>query len=225
MLKRSEKVRLGWLVGVLVTGVTIGYFINVEAGQKALPVFNPSDVNPKLVDESVRNVQHDHHIKDFQLLNQEGRSISKKDLESKVYVADFFFTTCQGICLDMAVQMKRVYDAYEDDPRVMFISHSVMPQRDSVSVLAEYAGKQNASVEKWMFLTGEKTEIYDLARKSYFAVTTEGDGGEADFIHTENFILIDTKQRIRGYYDGTSPEDVDRLIQDISVLLKEGDSD
>ncbi|MFN7014533.1 MAG: SCO family protein, partial [Bacteroidia bacterium] len=160
-------------------------------------------------------------IADFKLLKQNGDTVSLKNLDGKIYVADFFFTTCPTICPKMSDQMYRVYQKYLDNPNVVIVSHTVMPEVDSVPVLKAYADKYHAKSEKWIFLTGSKEEIYKLARKSYFAVITEGDGGISDFIHTENFILVDKQKRIRGFYDGTSKEDVDRLIKEIGYLLKE----
>ncbi|MCB0428863.1 MAG: SCO family protein [Flavobacteriales bacterium] len=221
MLQKSEKIRLVSLVVVLAVGVAIGYRINTSRETKQLPILSPADINPELVDTSMQKVTHDHTIQDFTLVNQDGKQVHLESLENKVYVSDFFFTTCQGICLKMAVQMQRVYKAFENDDRVMFVSHTVMPEQDSVEALKAYADKYHAHTDKWMFLTGDKKQIYDLARKSYFAVTTKGDGGKSDFIHTENFILIDSHHRIRGFYDGTDPKQIDQLIDDIHLLLEE----
>lgn len=199
--------------------VLIAYFLQKD---KALPIYNPSDINPSLVDESVQNVKENHKIRSFSLINQLGDSISEKNFENKIYVADFFFTRCMGICPKMTKQMDRAAKEFKEDNEIMFLSHSVTPIADSVPVLAEYAELYGANPEQWMLVTGDKKEIYDLARKSYFAVTTEGTGDSTDFIHTENFVLIDKNKRIRGFYDGTSSEDVDRLIEDIRILQKEG---
>ncbi len=121
----------------------------------------------------------------------------------------------------MTMQMERVQEAYADDDRLLLLSHSVTPEMDSVPVLAAYAELHNADPERWRFLTGDRKQIYALARKSYFAAMDEGDGGPDDFVHTENFVLVDPQRRIRGFYDGTSPKDVDRLIGDVGKLLEE----
>ena len=202
---------------IFVAGVIIAYFIQKD---DTLPVYNPADINPSLVDESVRDVRVNHKIAPFRLVNQLGDTVTEKNFEGKIYVADFFFTRCQSICPKMTKQMDRVAETFKNEPDVMFISHSVTPVIDSVPVLAAYAELFEANPKQWMFVTGDKKQIYDLARKSYFAVTTEGDGGEEDFIHTENFILVDKEKRIRVFYDGTSQKDVDRLIGDIRKLLK-----
>jgi protein SCO1/2 len=219
----SRKVILLVFGIVFFTGVTVAYFILSEKKNELtkLPVFNPNELNTELVDKSQRSVTKDHKVDDFLFYNQEGKKVTLEDVKNKVYVADFFFTTCPGICPKMKKQMSRVYEEFNNRNDFILLSHTVMPEVDSVEVMAEFAKKQGAVSEKWMFLTGEKKEIYRMARQSYFAVKTKGDGGPDDFIHTENFILVDKNQRLRGFYDGTSTEDVDRLIQDIYTLYKE----
>jgi protein SCO1/2 len=211
---------VSWLVflTIFIVGVLVVYFFLTPV--PVLKIYKPSDLNPELVDDDLKN-NKPHRIADFKLINQLGDTITLKKLEGKIYVADFFFTTCPTICPKMSDQMYRVYQKYKDNPDVLILSHTVMPEVDSVPVLKAYAEKYGADANKWIFLTGPKEEIYQLARKSYFAVITEGDGGVSDFIHTENFILVDKQKRIRGFYDGTSKEDVDRLIKEISYLLKE----
>lgn len=186
-----------------------------------LPVYNPVDVNPRLVDDSLLHIRKNHKIGDFTLVNQNGDTITAKDYENKIYVADFFFTRCQTICPIMTTNMAKVQTAFKDDSSVMFLSHSVTPVMDSIPVLRAYADKKGVIDGKWNVVTGDKRHIYNLARKSYFAVVDEGDGGLQDFIHTENFILIDIDRQIRGYYDGTNSEQINRLIEDIKTLQKE----
>jgi protein SCO1/2 len=203
---------------VVITGMVIGYFL---IKPKVLPVFNPSDINPKLVDESVQGVTKLHRVGSFNLTNQEGKTITEKNYKGKIYVTDFFFVTCPTICPKMTKQMERVVDEFKSNNNILFLSHTVMPEHDSVPVLKEYATKHKINSDKWNLVTGDKKQIYDLARKTYFAAITEGDGGVDDFIHTENFVLIDKEKRIRGFYDGTSENDVGRLINDINTLLNE----
>jgi protein SCO1/2 len=186
-----------------------------------LPVYSPADVNPLLVDESLREVNKDHKIADFKLINQNGDTITKADFRNRIYVADFFFTRCQTICPVMAVNMKDLQDHFINDPDIKFLSHSVIPIMDSVPILKAYAKKKGAIDGKWEITTGDKKHIYELARKSYFAVLDEGDGGDQDFIHTEQFILIDKKFQIRGFYDGTDKSEIPRIIRDIDILRKE----
>jgi protein SCO1/2 len=188
---------------------------------KKLPIFNPSDVNPKLVDESVVHIRRNHKVADFSLINQNGDTITQDNYKDKIYVADFFFTRCMTICPVMTNNIGKLQEVFKNDDDVMFLSHSVTPDIDSVSVLKEYAITKGVIDAKWNITTGSKKHIYELARKSYFAVLEEGDGGLQDFIHTENFILVDKKKQIRGFYDGTNNEDIERLISDIKLLQTE----
>lgn len=199
--------------------VPILYFL--VKPKTVLPVYNPVDVNPRLVDDAVKNVSRNHRISNFHLINQNGDSISFKDFEDKIYIADFFFTRCQTICPIMAINMSELQEYYKNDKDMKFLSHSVTPIIDSVSVLRAYADKNKAIDGKWEITTGEKTHIYELARKSYFAVLDEGDGGAQDFIHTEQFVLVDKKKQIRGFYDGTDAKEIERIIKDIEVLKLE----
>ncbi len=193
----------------------------LSSKSKKLPVYNPIDVNPRLVDSSIRNVKHGHKIADFTLINQYGDTITQNNYANKIYVADFFFTRCKTICPIMSTNMAKVQDAFKNDPDIMFLSMSVTPIIDSVPVLKQYANKKGAIKGKWNITTGNKKHIYALARKSFMAVLDEGDGGEQDFIHTEQFVLIDKKKQIRGFYDGTNPEDIELLKSDILLLKKE----
>lgn len=186
-----------------------------------LPVFNPVDVNPRLVDDAVRHISRDHKVANFGLINQNGDTITQDNFKNKIYVADFIFTRCQTICPIMTINMADLQEYFKNDDEVKFLSHSVTPIIDSVSVLKAYAIKNHAIDGKWDITTGDKRLIYDLARKSYFAVLDEGDGGEQDFIHTEQFILVDKNKQIRGFYDGTDKEEIDRVIKDIGILKKE----
>ncbi|WP_372794433.1 SCO family protein [Lutibacter sp.] len=189
--------------------------------EKRLPVYNPSDVNPRLVDESIIHIRRNHKIADFSLINQNGDTITQKNYEGKIYVADFFFTRCMTICPVMTNNIGKLQEVFKNDDDVMFLSHSVTPVMDSVSVLREYADKKGVIDAKWNITTGDKKHIYNLSRKSYFAVLDEGDGGLQDFVHTENFVLVDKKRQIRGFYDGTDNEDIERLIADIKILQNE----
>lgn len=189
--------------------------------EKKLKVYQPSDVNPRLVDESKQGVKEDHTIADFTLVSQTGDTVTQEDFADKIYVADFFFATCPTICPVMSSHIAELQTAFKQYPEVKFLSHSVTPELDSVPVLAEYGELYGAMPDKWVLATGDKKHIYELARKSYFAVLDEGDGGKQDFIHTENFILVDPKNRIRGFYDGTSSDDMVRLKSEIKLLLRE----
>ena len=197
---------------VIITGlifliaVVVGYYLLLP--KERLPVYNPTDVNPRLVDNSVQHIKKDHTIAEFSLINQNGDTITNETYEDKIYIADFFFTRCATICPIMTNNMVELQTIYKDDPEVLFLSHSVTPVIDSISVLKKYAIDRGVLDEKWNLTTGSKRHIYELARKSYFAVLDEGDGGEQDFIHTEQFVLVDSKRQIRGFYDGTDKNEI-----------------
>lgn len=223
MSKKSILV-IGLTTLVAFAGIFIGY--KMMDKPERLKVYNPTDINPKLVSPDVKDIYANHKIRDFKLVNQLGDTITEALFKDKIYVTDFFFTTCPSICPKMSTQMQRVQDAFKDDEQVMILSHTVFPETDSVPVLAAYGELYEVDPEKWQLVTGDKKEIYDLARRSYFAIIDEGgNGDEDDFIHTENFVLIDPNKRIRGFYDGTSKEDVDRLIQEIAILEQEFTTD
>ena len=186
--------------------------------EKRLPVYQPSMVNPELVDSTLVYVKKYHSIADFKLINQNGDTISQADYADKIYVADFFFTTCPTICPVMTANMADIQQIIKDDDEVMLLSHSVTPEIDSVPQLKKYALEKGVIDAKWNLVTGDKKQIYELARKSYLAVLTDGDGGPYDMIHTENFILVDKERRIRGFYDGTSSDEVAQLLEDLKVL-------
>jgi len=163
-----------------------------------------------------------HKVGDFNLISQKSDTISQKNLDNIIFVADFFFVNCPGICVKMAKQMGRVYEAYASNPKVKMVSHTVNPEADSVKILYEYALQQGVTDhKKWLFLTGEKAVIYKLAREQYYATATQGDGGADDFVHTERFTLVDKNKHIRGFYDGTKESEVNQMMFDIDRLLKE----
>ncbi len=209
------------VVIIFTIGMTIRYFYVIN-NKEELPIIQPADILADgIVSDSLKNIKAGHVIRSFHLVNQNGDTITEKVFENKIYVANFFFATCKTICPNMNGNLKRVYDEYVGDPKVGFISHSSMPSVDTPRVLKIYAERFNAQLPQWQFVTGNKKEIYDLARNFYLAVKNKGTGDSADFIHTENLVLIDTHKRIRGYYDGTATSDVDRLIEDISILKEE----
>lgn len=219
MKSRTWLLSIGSILLIVLVGVFFAY--PLVKPKKVLKVYQPMDVNPLLVDQALQNVGKDHKIADFKLVNQLGDTITSATFSGKVYVANFFFASCPTICPIMSSNFEKLQTEFNGEPMVMFLSYSVTPNLDSVPVLKDYGEKYNADPAKWMLATGDKKMIYNLARKSYFAVLDKGDGGKQDFIHTENMILIDTQKRIRGYYDGTSDNDMVRLSGDIKVLLKE----
>jgi len=204
--------------------ITVSLFYNVLKPSKTLPIYNPADVNPELVDSTAQYIAKGHKIANFSFINQNGKTITQKDYEGKIYVADFFFTTCGSICPIMTTNMVDVQKAFLHNPKVMLLSHSVTPDIDSVSVLKKYALEKGVVDSKWNLVTGDKKEIYSMARKSYLAVKLGKPSELYDLVHTENFVLIDTQKRIRGFYDGTKKEEIKRLIDDINWLV-ENDKD
>ncbi|NNF01329.1 MAG: SCO family protein [Bacteroidia bacterium] len=182
-----------------------------------LAYFGPKDIIEK--NGKVDTVYH--KIPAFSFTNQYGETISDKDLDGKIYIADFFFTRCKGICLKMSTEMGKVQFEYKDDPHVVILSHTVDPAYDSVEVLMQYAQQYRAEKDKWHMVTGDKKELYDIARNGYLAVATKGDGGPEDFIHSQYFMLIDPNKHLRGIYDGTDPFEIDRLIDEIKVIKYE----
>lgn len=204
---------LPWLIYFILTTAT--HNLNY------LPYYGPREVKTVIVDGEEGTDTVYHTIPDFQFTDQKGRTITDKDFEGKIYVADFFFTTCKSICPKMATQLYRVQGKFKNVDDFAILSHTVYPEHDSVSVLAAYADKTHAMDDKWYFVTGDKKPIYDIARHGYFVTTSEGDGGPDDFIHSEMFILVDKERRIRGYYDGTSTVEVNKLIDAIKALFAE----
>tara|TARA_Y100000389_G_C17380138_1_gene473900 strand:+ start:603 stop:1229 length:627 start_codon:yes stop_codon:yes gene_type:complete len=189
----------------------------VESSNIDLPIIGPSDFKDELVDNKV-NKEQSHFVSDFELINQNGDTITNKDYEDKIYVVDFFFTRCGSICPIMTNNMKKIQDKFLENDNLMLLSISVTPNIDNVATLKKYAKSKGVINSKWNIATGNKKHIYELARKSYFAVLKKGDGGLQDFIHTPNFILIDKKKQIRGIYDGTDDTEIKRVIKDIKTL-------
>lgn len=227
------RIRLLVVSIIVITGMLIAGFINkyyfsddYRNPNNKLKVINPSDVNTALVDSSIAHVSEGHTVSDFSFTNQLGNTITQDDTRGKIYVTDFFFTTCGSICPKMTTQLQRVQREFKGDANFKILSHTVNPRIDTVEVMKAYADRFEADPTQWWFLTGSKADLYLMARKSYLVVPDEQDpnfehGGESDFIHTENFVLIDPDRRIRGMYDGTNPDEVSELIKDIYDLKRE----
>lgn len=209
--------------------IVISLFYFALKPKKSLPIFNPSDVNPELVDTTVQYISKYHTIADFSFTNQNGKTITQKDYEGKIYVADFFFTTCKSICPKMTTNLVDVQKAFLGNPKVKLLSFTVMPDIDSVSILKDYAKINGVVDSKWNLVTGDKKAIYTMARKSFLAVKQGKPDEIYDMVHTENFVLVDSKKRVRGFYDGTNLDgptepgikNVKQLIEDINWLLEE----
>ena len=188
-----------------------------QSENRQLPIYNPTDFNPELVDKSLHDTKY-HTVSDFNLMNQNGKIITQNDYKDKIYVADFFFTRCKTICPVMTDNIVKLQEEFLNEDDIMFLSLSVTPEIDSITVLREYADAKGVIDIKWNVTTGDKRHIYELARKSYFAVVEQGDGGLQDYIHTPKFVLVDKKKQIRGFYDGTNENEIKRLINDIRIL-------
>ena len=211
-----RKYRYFAIVLFCLSAVIIYLFYNALKPQETLLIYSPSMVNSELVDSTIQYKRKYHTIADFSLTNQNGKIITQEDYTNKIYVADFFFTTCLTICPIMTKNMVEIQNRTDND--ILLLSHSVTPSLDSVETLKNYAIEKGVDDSKWNLVTGDKKQIYELARKSYLAVKTDGDGGPFDMIHTENMVLVDQKKRIRGFYDGTKTEDIEQLLNDIKIL-------
>ena len=192
------------------------YYVNKPI--ETLPIYSPSMVSKELVEENIQFIKKYHKIKDFSMKNQNGETITQEFYNDKIYVADFFFTTCPTICPIMTENMGYVQEKIKNDSDVLLLSFSVTPEIDSVEQLKKYALEKNVIDSKWNLVTGNKKDIYNLARTSYLVAKTNGDGGKYDMIHTENFVLVDKEKRIRGFYDGTNSKEMDQLLNDIKIL-------
>lgn len=210
------------LVMAVLSVVIISAIYQALKPEPKLKIYQPNDVHTDLVDTTLQHVKKYHRIEDFTLINQEGDTVTQNTFKDHIYVADFFFTTCATICPIMTEHMGQIQYRLKDDPSVLLISHTVTPETDTVSQLKQYALKKGVIPGKWHLVTGDKKEIYDLARKSYL-VAKDQPYSPYDLVHTENFVLIDPKRRIRGFYDGTDPQAIETLLSDIAILQKEGE--
>jgi protein SCO1/2 len=217
--------RTFFLALLLLVCIPIAYYFTSLKKEKPLPVINPIDVNEEMVDPELLRLGFGHHIGHFSFQNQDGKIISTQEMKGKIAVVEYFFTTCKSICPIMNQQMQRVNVAFKGEKDVQIFSFTVDPETDDVAQMKKYATSHQATSGKWHFLTGKKEDLYALARKSFFVLKPAeaqnlGDAG-SDFIHTNNFVLVDKQLRIRGYYDGTSVKEVNQLISDIKRLQKE----
>lgn len=193
---------------IILAAVFMTYFYNVTRKPKTLPVLgDPS-----------------HKVTTFSFTNQDGKTVTEADVKGKIYVVEYFFTTCKGICPKMNENMTKVYQVFKGNEDVKILSHTVDPKKDTVGAMKEYSMRFDADPKQWMFLTGTKKELYDMARYAYLVSAVEDTSAidiESDFIHSERFVLVDRDGRIRGSYDGTNIGSVNQLIGDIKELLKE----
>ena len=196
-------------------------FYSVLTPEKKLPIYQPNMVKFQLVDSTIQHIKRFHKIDDFSLVNQNNAIVTNETYDGKIYIADFFFTTCPGICPIMKENMIVLQDEFINDEDILLLSHTVTPEIDSVPVLKKYSQEQGVLDSKWNMVTGDKKQIYELARKSYLVAEDIESPIQYDMIHTENFVLVDSKRRIRGFYDGTDSNVMKDLINDIKILKKE----
>ena len=215
LFRKRDFITVGFIL--IFSAAAVYMFYVILKPVEVLPVYQPAEVNEKLVDSSIIHVAKYHKISDFKLTNQNGKEITQANYKDKIYVADFFFTTCQDICPVMTKNMYQLQEELKNDNQILLLSHTVIPEVDTVEQLKEYAVENNVDDSKWNLVTGDKKQIYELARKSYLAVE-DSNYNEYDMIHTENFMLIDKEKQIRGFYDGTNSEDINRLLKDIEIL-------
>ena len=207
-MKSERLIFPSFLIATVIFAVSCG-----RPPEKPLPIFGNRDV--------VGGDTVYHTIADFRFVNQDSAIVTKATFDEKIYVADFFFTSCRTICPIMKTQMLRVYDSIENDPEVLIISHTIDPKHDTVGLLKDFADRLGVKSSKWHFVTGNQDSIYRLAQTSYFSTAMEDDAEPDGFIHSGAFLLIDKESRIRGKYDGTKEEEVNRLLADIARLKKE----
>jgi protein SCO1/2 len=209
--------KTGILVLVLVLPVFFYMFLRTYGNNN----YKLNVITPESYDAATGEVYKIERVPDFKLQTQDGSYLTRQDLDGKIYVANFIFTRCKGICPKMTTQMSRVQEYVKDMEDVRLVSHTVDPEHDSSAVLNDYASMYGAIPGKWYFLTGTKEELYKLAYRGYSLPAMKDDGGPEEFLHSEKFILIDSQGRMRGIYDGTDPEDVDRLLLEINILRQE----
>lgn len=220
MLRFFSKYKFFGIVLLVLSSVIIFIIYQILSNDRILPIYQPNGVQASLVDSTIQHVKKYHTISDFSLVNQNGETVTQENYKDKIYVADFFFTTCTSICVPMGEHMVDLQEALKNDSEVLLLSHTVTPEIDTVAQLKRYALKKGTNDAKWNLVTGDKKEIYDLARKSYLAAK-DVPYNKYDLVHTENFVLVDKKRRIRGFYDGTDGEAIQQLLEDIKVLKKE----
>ena len=218
LFRKRDFITVGFIL--IFSAAAVYMFYTILKPEEVLAIYQPSEVNEKLVDSSIIHVAKYHQISDFKLINQNGKEITEANYKDKIYIADFFFTTCQDICPIMTKNMYKLQEELKNDNEILLLSHTVIPEFDTVEQLKKYAIENKVDDSKWNLVTGDKKQIYELARKSYLAVE-DSEFNKFDMIHTENFILIDKKKQIRGFYDGTNEKEIEQLLSDIQILKKE----
>jgi len=218
LFRKRDFITVGFIL--IFSAAAVYIFYTILKPLELLPIYQPAEVNEKLVDSSIIHVAKYHKISNFKLTNQNGKEITQANYKDKIYVADFFFTTCQDICPVMSKNMYKLQEELKNDNEILLLSHTVIPEFDTVEQLKQYAIENKVDDSKWNLVTGDKKQIYELARKSYLAVE-DSRFNEFDMIHTENFILIDKNKQIRGFYDGTNEKEIEQLLSDIQILKRQ----
>ena len=220
---RNKRTQRSTQLKTMLNNYTFGCLLFIIIGlgscdqQKSLPYLGPKET--QITQGKIDTIYH--QIPNFNFLNQDSVWISQKDYDGKIYVADFFFTSCPTICPKMKTQMLRIYQRYLNDPKIQLLSHSIDPNYDQPHVLKAYANRMEVDSKKWNFVTGKKEDIYKIGQKSYMVSAQEDPNEEGGFVHSGAFILVDKHRHVRGIYDGTKEPEVNKLIEDIEILLHE----
>ncbi len=207
-----------------ITALLVGLSVFVSScgsGDDKLPVLGQKETVTRIVDGKSVTDSVAHQIPDFAFVDQYADTVTAKTLAGKIYVADFFFTSCPTICPKMKVQLKRVFEKYKGNPEVMLLSHSIDPRHDTVPVLKEFASNLGITGQQWLFVTGDRDKIYDIGQNSYMVTAQEDSSVPGGVVHSGAFILVDKDRHIRGIYDGTTEAGVDKLMKDMDRLLAE----
>jgi protein SCO1 len=201
--------------------ILIVLFLTTACGKKQLPIMGERAIDIKMVDgkEVVDTVYKS--VPDFTFINQDGAIITQDVVKNKIYVADFFFVTCPTICPRMKKNLLTIYNAYKGNNNIVFLSHTIDPEHDTVAVLKDFATRLGADSKQWHFLTGNRDSIYEIATHGYYATALLDSTEPGGYVHSGGLILVDKYRRVRGIYDGTSAKDAEVLIKDIEILLDE----
>ena len=219
--RRIKLKNISILIISVIAFITLTNCNSTNNNEFRLPIYTPADLDPDWVDPSLKNSTDPHIVNDFEFINQDGILVNEQTVEGKIYIAEFFFTTCPGICPTLTKHTKKIQNEFMDDNDILILSHTVYPEHDSVAVLHAFAEQNNINSTKWHLLTGSKQDIYTISQKGYFAISYQPDLSSDGFIHTENVVLVDKHRRLRGIYNGTNAHEMNRLIEDIYLLKKE----
>lgn len=206
---------------LIVYCLLITVYCSCSDSKEKLPILGNREAITKTVNGKQITDTLYHQIPDFEFINQDSVKITQKDFVGKIYVADFFFTTCPTICPKMKTQMLRIFKKFKDNPKVAILSHTIDPRHDTPSVLKEFSKNLGIQNSMWQMVTGDKAKIYEIGQKSYMVSATDDPTQPGGIVHSGAFILVDKNHHIRGIYDGTEPERVDKLMVDMEILLNE----